>query len=336
MELLDRYLQAVSFWLPKAEKSDVVAELGDDIRSQMRDQESALGRAVTDAEVEAILRRCGNPLLVAERYLPQQSLIGPALFPIYRLVLKIVALVYVVPWLLVWLGAIIFMPSYRAAHTGFALLGTVWGLVEGMLYVLFGITAGFAVLERAKDKARIFENWNPRKLPAVWDPLRIRRSDSVFELAVTIVCGVWLVGLLGATRNTFDIFGIQVALNAAWRAFAWTVLIVVVASAATSGVNLFRPYWTPLRATLRLACDAAGSVIFALLLNAHVLAGIVAADVSADKAAWLTDQVNAYFAKAVPFVLVLAAIVAAVDVRRIIRASSRATAPHSGIPTLTW
>ena len=44
MELLDRYLQAVRFWLPKAQQNDIIAELGDDIRSQIEDKESALGR----------------------------------------------------------------------------------------------------------------------------------------------------------------------------------------------------------------------------------------------------------------------------------------------------
>jgi hypothetical protein len=335
MELLERYLQAVKFWLPKPEKDDVVAELAEDLRSQVREEEAKLGRTLTDAEVELILRRCGNPLLVAERYLPQQSLIGPALFPLYRFVLKVVALVYVAPWLLVWVGAVIFMPSYRAAHPGVALFGTLWGLVEGMLYVIFGITAGFAVLERAKDKAGIFENWNPRKLPAVWDALRIRRSDTVFELAAVIVCGGWLVALLGSGRDSFEIFGIQISLNPAWWAFAWTVLIVLLVGAATSGVNLFRPYWTPGRATVRLVCDAAGAVTFALLLKAHILAGIVAPNVTPERAAWATGQLNDYLANGVPFVLIIAAITAVVDLRRVIRASTGEASSRSRLATLT-
>jgi hypothetical protein len=35
MDLLDRYLQAVSFWLPKRQKDDIVAELSEELRSQM-------------------------------------------------------------------------------------------------------------------------------------------------------------------------------------------------------------------------------------------------------------------------------------------------------------
>src|SRR5260370_13987905 len=86
MELIDRYLQAVGFWLPKAQKQDIVAELLEDINSQMEEKEAELGRKLNESEVEAILKQLGSPILVANRYLPPRHLIGPLLFPIYWLV----------------------------------------------------------------------------------------------------------------------------------------------------------------------------------------------------------------------------------------------------------
>jgi hypothetical protein len=77
MELVDRYLQAVEFWLPKRQRQDIIAELSEDLRSQIEEQETALGRKLKDEEVEAILKRRGSPLAVASRYLPQRYLIGP-------------------------------------------------------------------------------------------------------------------------------------------------------------------------------------------------------------------------------------------------------------------
>ena len=44
MQLIDRYLQAVEFWLPNKNRADIVRELGDDLRepdvaqSRPRDQ----------------------------------------------------------------------------------------------------------------------------------------------------------------------------------------------------------------------------------------------------------------------------------------------------------
>src|ERR1700736_1414586 len=130
MELLDRYLQAVTFWLPKAQKQDIIAELSEDIRSQIEEQEAGLGRKLNQAEVEAILKKLGRPVLVANRYSPRQYLIGPVLFPIYRFVLKLVALCYLAPWVLVWIGLMTFDPGYRAAHFSGGWIGAVaslWG-----------------------------------------------------------------------------------------------------------------------------------------------------------------------------------------------------------------
>lgn len=92
MELLDRYLQAVRFWLPRAQQNDIIAELGDDLRSQIEDRESSLGRPLSEDELVALLKQAGHPLWVAGRYQKQQALIGPVLFPLYSFVLKIVTL----------------------------------------------------------------------------------------------------------------------------------------------------------------------------------------------------------------------------------------------------
>src|SRR5439155_15304481 len=114
MELIERYLQAVKFWLSKNQRQDIIAELSEDIHSQIEERESALGRKLTDDDVEQILKQRGRPLLVAEKYLPQKSLIGPVLFPAYRFVLKLALLCYLVPWAAVWIGLVVLNPSYRS------------------------------------------------------------------------------------------------------------------------------------------------------------------------------------------------------------------------------
>ena len=48
MELLERYLQAVKFWLPKEQKSDIIAELSEDLRSQIEERETAVGRKLSE------------------------------------------------------------------------------------------------------------------------------------------------------------------------------------------------------------------------------------------------------------------------------------------------
>ena len=91
--LLNRYLQAVGFWLPRAQKHDILAELSEDLRQQMEDREAELGRSLSDDDIKAILKQRGQPMMVARTFLPQRSLISPVLYPIYKVVLKIVVLV---------------------------------------------------------------------------------------------------------------------------------------------------------------------------------------------------------------------------------------------------
>ncbi len=91
MDLIDRYLNAVGFWLPKDRKADILKELAEDIRSEREEKESELGRPMAPAEVESLLKTRGRPFEMAGRYLPGRHLIGPTLFPMYVFALKLAA-----------------------------------------------------------------------------------------------------------------------------------------------------------------------------------------------------------------------------------------------------
>lgn len=60
MELLDRYLQAVRFWLPKAQQQDIIAELSSDLHSQIEDRETELGRPLNEADWRPSSRRAAT------------------------------------------------------------------------------------------------------------------------------------------------------------------------------------------------------------------------------------------------------------------------------------
>src|SRR5260221_6975082 len=137
MELLDRYLQAIEFWLPKRQRQDIIAELSEDLRSQVEEKETELGRKLEDAEVEAILKRCGSPLEVASRYRPQQYLIGPTMFPIYRFVLAGLLFRVGVTRVLFWPVLLLLQPAPpRCPH-----MGKLWGTV---FYFAFFTTLSFS------------------------------------------------------------------------------------------------------------------------------------------------------------------------------------------------
>ena len=78
MELLDRYLQQVRFWLPKAGRQDIIAESTEDLQSQIEQQEAERGRPLGEAEVEAILERWGHPMRVAGQLHGRRDFLTPA------------------------------------------------------------------------------------------------------------------------------------------------------------------------------------------------------------------------------------------------------------------
>lgn len=274
-ELLDRYLHAVRFWLPSDRKQDIIAELSEDLRSGIEDKEAELGRRLTGGELEDILTRWGHPMTVAGRYLPQRYLIGPLLFPAYRLVLRIVGLVYLLPWLLVAIGFAVFDPSRRSADSIAGTFTSFWLLV---LHVLVVVTAVFAVIERRQAQTKTWDTWTAGTLgkgrPA-GDLSQIPRTHSVAELVSGLIFIWWSIGLLGAS-TTYEVGGaIRITLWALTPAYYWSFLSFLVAGAAIAAVNLVRPWWTRRRAGAQLAVDAFGLVLVCLLLLAGPVIEII-------------------------------------------------------------
>ncbi len=311
MELLDRYLQAIEFWLPKRQRQDIIAELSEDLRSQVEEKETELGRKLEDAEVEAILKRCGSPLAVASRYRPQQYLIGPTLFPIYRFVLAVLLIGCVVPRFLIWFAFLLVDP----AHRGYLHMENMWVTI---LYFAFFTTLAFAIAERSGVKLEALNTWNPRKLPPVCDPNRISRFGSLFEIATALVFNIWFAGIFWP-RPTIDFYGVQITIAPVWQVFFWNFLFLAAANVAIAGVNLFRPYWTPRRASLRLLLNGLGAGLFCWLLKAQVLAGISAPSIPAAKAIELTNLINTWMVRTLPWAIVTMLVILSFDVYRIMR-----------------
>jgi hypothetical protein len=207
--------------------------------------------------LEAILKRRGAPLLVAESYLPQRSLIGPFLFPIYRLVLKWALLYQAVGWFLVWIG----FALLGRTNAGADVAGDLKSLWLVGVNTFAAITATFALIERHHAKSRLLEQWNPRKLPRFRHPNQISRSNSAAELAWNGLLILWWVNLLRRP----EIPGLGVALAPALlHSFYWPILTLFIALAAIACANLFQPWWTRRRAGVRIAINSFGLILIAL------------------------------------------------------------------------
>lgn len=320
MDLVERYLQAVEFWLPRQQKADIIAELSEDLHAQIEEQEAGLGRALTEREVEAILRQRGRPVLVANQFQPQQHLIGPMLFPIYLFVVKAVLLGYIVPWVLVWIGMMIYSPAYRArlGHSWVDAVGYVWGAWWGTAFLAVGtVTLIFAILERVQAKEHFLEKWNPRELPAVRNPNIMKRPAASFELIVNLAFVVtWASAMYTPVAMITEV---RLEVSPLWHWFFWGFLLVALANTAISAVNLMRPYWTVERAVARLFSDAAGSALFCWMLKANVLVGITVANVAPERMAEITKMMNYWMGMLFPISVGICVVIAGANVYRIVR-----------------
>ncbi|HEX4007317.1 MAG TPA: hypothetical protein VHX60_14170 [Acidobacteriaceae bacterium] len=320
MDLIPRYLQAVRFWLPRQQQDDIIAELSEDIRAQVTERAAELGHPLAEADVEAILRRRGSPIQVANGYQPQQSLIGPTFFPMYILVLKIVTLFSLIPAVVGLMAGIVSRVLGNVAGTGWtppfaAIAGEFW---TGWFSSLAVVTLVFAVLERTPAKTELFAKWSPRKLPPLRPAHSIPRSSSVIEVSVGLCALVWwAANMIGPLNLRFG--SLHMALAPVWTWFYWGVLLITVASTAISVANLFRPWWSTERAVARVAVDVTGGVLFCLMFQAHLVASLTWTNATASEAANAVAQLNLWTGRIFPWAIAVTLLTTGIGVWRLVK-----------------
>jgi hypothetical protein len=273
MELVDRYLYEVRRGLPKGQQDDIIAELAEDLRSEMEDLEKGLGGPVNEAEVVEILKQRGHPAIVAGRYLPQRCVIGPALYPVYVLVLRIVIAVLVPVFALI-VGPI---AVATAAQPGYAVVQSMWDLAMAVVFAIGVVTLVFAIMERYPVDTRPFEKWDPRNLPRVpktpSDSRPTPRATAIAELAASLVFGSLFVAWF---RTSFDFGGVHITLAPVWRSLYWPFLLVILGGVPKGWVGLVWPERTRLHLGIRVAINAVTVIVAGILLNAGTWVDITA------------------------------------------------------------
>jgi len=289
MEMLDRYLQAVRRHLPWRREDDIIAELRANLEAQLEDKEAELGHKLTGAEVEAWLKQLGSPIQVAARYQPQQYLIGPALFPIYRFLLRMV---------MGWCAVIYTIAStVEIVSRGLGPDASVRAVVQ-LPWVLFinaaVFTLIFAILERTGIKvpekfvqgAAIGNEWPQAAVSSHLAQLDGRKKpktylQAVLELVVGWIVLVWLLLvphypflLMGPGAIYLKVTPFELA--PVWWTFYWCVVVLNMMELAWCIIDLLQDRWQdrhPRRHMIKQALDllpllivlaAPGRVLFAL------------------------------------------------------------------------
>ena len=195
MEIIERYIYAIKRRLPGKMSDDIAAE----IESLLYDElEEKFGNKDTYSkeEVEEVMIEMGHPREVAERYRGgKQYLIGPEIFPIYKMIASIVlgavTLGLVISFIVsaFTIEATTAWDSIKPFFGFFPSLFASWTSAIGGLTIVFAIIEHFATLE-GKD-IDFSEGWKPSDLPELPEEKEIVRLWEPIVSMVFII--VWLI-----------------------------------------------------------------------------------------------------------------------------------------------
>lgn len=253
--ILDRYLYAVAQALPDdVQREDIVAELRDDLESQLEGRTSDAGRALTDDEMAALLRDYGHPLAVAARYRRVQYLIGPAFFPFYWGTLRTTLTITLALEILAGgIGAIMLGNGLLF----FDALDVAW---KSALWIAGIVTVVFALAERVPDADRTLAARSRR-----WDPLRLPSPARVAPGTHRIPLDRFVAALLTASHLTP---------SAAWNPLliAATIATGALAVSALAGPLFVPPHAGAQNAAVWALVIAIGLMLAQIALSLRALA----------------------------------------------------------------
>jgi hypothetical protein len=174
MDMIERYVYDVGRRLPAKQREDIEKEL----KSLLLDalEARAGGKEPAQEDVAAVLREFGSPMDVAAKYAGERYVIGPRLYPVYRMVLLIVLCAVTFG-----LAVSFIIGTTLEAQTTADLVGRIAqffaGVFSSLLGAVGGVTVVFWVIERAMErgggKPGFEMKWDPKNLP----PVPTRRDD---------------------------------------------------------------------------------------------------------------------------------------------------------------
>ncbi|HEX9013915.1 MAG TPA: hypothetical protein VF813_10375, partial [Anaerolineaceae bacterium] len=167
MELIDRYVTAIGKHLPRKTRADIETEIHSTLEDMLADRSAKTGRPMDEAMAKEVLKEYGAPEQVAATYVPESYLIGPRMFPLFWMVVRIVFLVLTV-LAIVGLGIRIGTgPGTIESITNLAGKALI-DYASGLVVALGNIVLIMAILERVLPESEL-GHLKPSD-PKDWDP----------------------------------------------------------------------------------------------------------------------------------------------------------------------
>lgn len=207
MELVDRYIYAVTKQLQPNQKEDIEKELRGLIEDMINERTN--GGAAVEADVEAVLLELGDPVKLADKYRgTPRYLIGPDFYHIYLLVLKIVLIAVGFGITVAFAVDVIVEQQGNAFHV----IGDYIGSFISALFGAFAwVTIIFALNEHYGNNIRKLgklnkDTWKPSSLPKI--PARSQLIKPIDPI-LGIVFGVFFLILFNISNQLIGIYSVD-------------------------------------------------------------------------------------------------------------------------------
>src|SRR5580698_6707420 len=283
MDSLESYLRAVKRCLPRAQSDDIIKELSDDLRSQIDEQQAALGRPFDDQEMMAFFKQHGDPMTVARRYRQDHrslslgwELIGPELFPTYLMFLGFNLTLTVASVVVVSL--LIHVPI------------TAQAFVVPVLAQIICLTVVFTILNLIRRKHPQPWYYPPAELAPM---IPISRGYSIVGLIMWATVAAWWLALPHFPKLILGSGAAYLKLASTWHRFYVPMLLLVLASMSQRILSLFRPTWTWVVPVIRtLINGAAVPILWILMFKSSTLVVLAEGIQSTPHYEQLVDNTN--------------------------------------------
>lgn len=316
MNLIDRYVTEVGKHLPRKNRLDIEVELRSTLEDMLEDRSQQTGRPADEALAEELLQEYGAPRKVAATYQTHPYLIGPRMFHIYTLVLKIVLFAVTLGLSIATIVSLI-----GVTMTSPEILGTLGefaaSLVSALVAAFGNVTLVFAILERVMPD-KVFEEeekWTPTELTKEPEPNQVKIGDMIASIVFTAaalmvfnfypqIVGIWNI----ENGNWTQIAGLS---ETFFRYLPWINLSGILTIALDIWL-LRQGIWSSLPRWMHIGLQVVGIAIAAAMLRGPSLLTFYSSTLDAEAGIALTK----IFGAMVPVVLLIVIVVSTVEIVR--------------------
>ncbi|OIB02918.1 hypothetical protein AK95_32780 [Paenibacillus sp. LC231] len=265
MDLINRYIYAVTQKLPESQRADIEKELHGLIEDMLEDRGAGVGIASTE-DIEQVLLELGPPGDMAARYRGRERyLIGPGLIDSYWSVLRIVLYSVVIA-----LGIAYMVDFFTSSDpTAEKLLEYFVSLLSVAIHGFAWVTVIFAYIEYRGARQVSKDAWKPSDLPVIPEPaVRIKPIEPVLGILFSVLFFVlftFSLNLIGVHRFDENSIAIPVFEQASFAKYLPLIWLLTAFSIFNEARKLITRKWTPQLAVMHVIFNVA-SVIVAVIL----------------------------------------------------------------------